>query len=113
MNHSLVRIGQGALLLVAGLFLLAAPARAQGDAASVYKAKCAMCHGPDGKGDTVMGKKLAARDFGSPEVQKETDDEMAGIIAKGKNKMPGYEKSLKPEQIKELVAYIRGLAKKK
>ncbi len=113
MNHLLVRISQGMFLLVAGLFLLAAPARAQGDAASVYKAKCAMCHGPDGKGDSVMGKKLAARDFASPEIQKETDDEMAGIIAKGKNKMPPYEKSLKPEQIKELVAYIRGLAKKK
>jgi mono/diheme cytochrome c family protein len=111
MNHLLVRVCQGMFLLVAGLFLLAAPAQAQ-DAASVYKTKCAMCHGPDGKGDNAMGKKLGARDFASPEVAKQTDDEMAGIIAKGKNKMPGYEKSLKPEQIKALVAYIRGLAKK-
>lgn len=111
MNHLLVRVSQGMFLLVAGLFLLSAPAQAQ-DAAGTYKTKCAMCHGPDGKGDNAMGKKLGARDFASPEVAKQTDDEMAGIIAKGKNKMPGYEKSLKPEQIKGLVAYIRGLAKK-
>ncbi len=56
---------------------------------------------------------LGAHDFVSPEVQKQTDAQLAEIIAKGKNKMPGYEKTLKPEQIKDLVAYIRELAKKK
>jgi len=44
---------------------------------------------------------------------KESDDDLAGIIAKGKNKMPAYEKQLKADQIKGLVAYIRDLAKKK
>ncbi|MGH9702269.1 MAG: c-type cytochrome [Candidatus Acidiferrales bacterium] len=111
MNHLLVRVSQGMFLLLAGLLMMAGPAQAQ-DAASTYKAKCAMCHGPDGKGDNAMGKKLGAHDFASPEVAKQSDDELAGIIAKGKAKMPGYEKSLKPEQIKALVTYIRSLAKK-
>lgn len=111
MKQLLVRVSVGMFLLVAGLFLVSAPAQAQ-DAASTYKAKCAMCHGPDGKGDNTMGKKLGARDFASPEVQKQSDDDLAGIIAKGKNKMPGYEKTLKPDQIKALVTYIRGMAKK-
>ena len=35
------------------------------------------------------------------------------LIAKGKNKMPGYEKSLKDADIKELVTYVRQLAKGK
>ena len=82
------------------------------DAAGLYKAKCAACHGADGEGDTAMGKKLGVRDFASPEVQKMSDDELTAVIADGKNKMPSYKKSLKAEQIKELVGYIRSLAKK-
>ena len=82
------------------------------DAAGLYKAKCSACHGADGKGDTAMGKKFGLRDLASPEVQKLSDDELDSIIADGKDKMPSYKKSLKPEQIKELVAYIRSLAKK-
>ncbi len=83
------------------------------DAASLFKTKCAACHGADGKGDTPVGKKFGVRDFTSPEVQKMSDDELTTIIADGKEKMPGYKKSLKPEQIKDLTAFIRELAKKK
>jgi cytochrome c6 len=82
------------------------------DAAGLYKAKCSACHGADGKGDTPVGKKMGLRDFASPEVQKSSDDELTAIIADGKDKMPSYKKSLKPEQIKDLVGYIRSLAKK-
>ena len=97
-------------LLLVGMsaiaFMWTLSASAQ-DAASLYKTKCAACHGTDGKGDTPMGKKLGARDFGAPEVQKQSDDHLTAIINDGKNKMPGYSKSLKPDQIKQLVAHIR------
>jgi cytochrome c6 len=99
--------------VLALIIVVAAPARAQSPTETLYKSKCAMCHGTDGHGDTPAGKKMGARDFTSPEVQKQSDAQLTEIIAKGKNKMPGYEKSLKPEQIKDLVAYIRELAKKK
>ena len=33
------------------------------------------------------------------------------IITEGKGKMPAYGKSLKPDEIKAMVAYVRGLAK--
>jgi mono/diheme cytochrome c family protein len=82
------------------------------DAAGLYKAKCSVCHGADGKGDSPIGKKMGLRDFASPEVQKMSDDELIAIIGHGKDKMPSYKKSLKPEQIRELVGYIRSLAKK-
>ena len=81
------------------------------DAAGLYKAKCSACHGADGKGDTAMGKKMGLRDFAAAEVQKMSDDDLAAIIGDGKEKMPSYKKSLKPEQIKDLVGYIRSLAK--
>ena len=77
-----------------------------------YKAKCSACHGADGKGETPMGKKMGIKDLASPDVQKMSDAELTAVIADGKDKMPSYKKSLKPEQIKELVAYIRSLAKK-
>ena len=57
-----------------------------------------------------MGKKMGTHDFTSAEVQKMSDADLTDIIANGKNKMPKYG-SLKPEEIKGLVAYIRTLKK--
>ena len=93
-------------LLACGLIAAcASPAVAQ-DAAATYKAKCAMCHGPDGKGG-----KMGTRDFASAEVKAETDAQLTEIITKGKGKMPSYDGKLKDTEIKDLVTYIRSLAK--
>jgi mono/diheme cytochrome c family protein len=81
------------------------------DAAADYKAKCATCHGPDGKGDTAMGKTMKVKDLGSPEVQSQSDADVATIIEKGKKPMPGYEGKLTKEQIDGLVKYVRSLKK--
>ena len=81
------------------------------DAAADYKAKCATCHGPDGKGDTAMGKTMKVKDLGSAEVQKQSDADVATIIEKGKKPMPGYEGKLTKEQIDSLVKYVRSLKK--
>jgi len=108
-KHLFFRTGL-VILLVAGVVALATSAIAQ-DAAGTYKAKCAMCHGADGKGSPI-GLKMGAHDFTSADVQKQTDAQLTEIITKGKNKMPAYEGKLKDTEIKDLVAYIRGLAKK-
>lgn len=81
------------------------------DAGADYKAKCATCHGPDGKGDTAMGKTMKVKDLGSAEVQKQSDADMATIIEKGKKPMPGYEGKLTKDQIDGLVKYVRSLKK--
>jgi cytochrome c6 len=81
--------------------------------ADLYKAKCAMCHGPDGSGSTPMGKKLNVQDLRSPDVTKQTDAELSATISKGKNKMPAYADKLTAAQIHEVVEYVRDLAKKK
>ena len=80
--------------------------------ADTFAAKCASCHGKDGSGNTTVGKKLKVRDLASPDVQKQTDQQLYDITAKGKKKMPGYEKKLSAQQIEDLVACIRMLAKK-
>jgi len=79
--------------------------------ADLFKAKCAACHGASGAGDTTMGKNLKLRDMGSADVQKQSDDELATIITKGKGKMPAYDGKLTKEQVNELVKYIRTLKK--
>jgi len=79
------------------------------DASALFKSKCAGCHGADGTG-SAMGKKMGAHDFTSADVQKMSDAELSDTITNGKNKMPKYG-SLKPEEVKGLVAYIRTLKK--
>jgi len=113
MNSFVLRnSGKLAALLVLGL-ALSASARADDASAALYKAKCAGCHGPDGVGSTTVGKALKITDFHDPDVQKMSDADLATIITMGKNKMPAYGKTLKPEEIKGLVAYVRELGGKK
>lgn len=110
MKHLSFRMGL-VTLLACGLIAVCSSTAAAQDAAATYKAKCAMCHGPDGKG-SAMGTKMGAHDFTSADVQKQTDAQLTEIITKGKGKMPAYDGKLKDTEIKDLVAYIRGLAKK-
>jgi cytochrome c6 len=85
---------------------------ATNDGTALYKTKCAMCHGPDGAGKTPVGTKLNVRDLRSPEVQKQSDSDLAHVIEQGKGKMPVFGKTLSEDQIKSLVAQIRELGKK-
>jgi mono/diheme cytochrome c family protein len=114
MNVAVVRILRTLVALVAIGFLFATPLRADGDAASLFKAKCAVCHGPDGSGNTTMGKQMQSPDLRSDDVQKQTDAQLIDSTTNGKGKkMPAYKDKLTGDQIKQLVAYIRELAKKK
>jgi len=90
---------------VALVVVLALPLSAHAqDGAALYKSKCAMCHGPD-------GAKAAGHDLSGAAVQKQSDADLAAVITNGKPpKMPAY-KSLKPEEVTGLVAYIRTLKK--
>jgi mono/diheme cytochrome c family protein len=79
------------------------------DGAATFKSKCAMCHGPDGTGQTSMGKTLKLRDLGSADVQKQTDADLTKIINDGKGKMPAYKTKLSADDIKAVVAFVRTL----
>ena len=96
-----------ATAMLAGTLLISAPAKADVAAAeATYKAKCAGCHGADAKGKEAM----KTRDLASADVQKQSDADLSGIISNGKGKMPPY-KSMTPDQVKDMVAYIRSLKK--
>ena len=40
-----------------------------------------------------------------------SDEELADVLEKGKGKMPKYGATMKPDEIKAMIAHIRTLAK--
>jgi mono/diheme cytochrome c family protein len=85
------------------------------DAKQTWTDRCAMCHGADGKGQTKMGQKAGAKDFTDAKVQAAMkDDAMTKAIkegmkdADGKTLMKPFD-TLSDDEVKALVAYIRGL----
>ena len=99
---------------------LLVPFLAHADVQRTWKAKCASCHGEDGKAQTDQGKKMQVADMTSAAWQKKLDDAaIKKAIADGvkreeggvKKEMDAYGAKLKPEQITELITYVRGLGK--
>ena len=78
----------------------------------VYGYDCAMCHGKDGDGKGDITDMKGISDFTKPETLKNrTDGELFYAIQKGKGEMPPEGDRAKPEEIWNLVNYIRSLAR--
>jgi cytochrome c6 len=71
-----------------------------------YRAKCQMCHGERGLGDTAAGKSMRVRPFTDPEVSRMSEAALVNITKNGRGKMPAYKDRLTDAQIKEVVEYI-------
>jgi mono/diheme cytochrome c family protein len=85
-----------------------------------FKAKCAGCHGDDGKGATEQGKKMGIGDMTTKDFQKAvTDEQIKNVITTGfkrdKNgktqQMDAFFPALRADQIDALVGYVRSLGK--
>ncbi len=112
MTRRILEMASAPLLFGALVLAVTAPAHAQNGAA-LFKTKCAACHSADGSGSSAMGKQLGVTDLRTDATQKQTDAQLTASITNGKGKkMPAYKGKLTDDQIKQLVAYIRGLAKK-
>ncbi len=79
------------------------------DAAAIWAQHCASCHGKDGSGNTMMGKKLGVKDY--TKEQAFSDAEATNIIKNGKGKMKGFKDKLSDADVKALVTYVRSLKK--
>lgn len=86
----------------------------------LWRAKCASCHGKDGKAQTKQGTKMAVRDMTTADWQKEfTNAKIKDAILKGlsrdkdgkKQEMKPYAEKLTPAKVDALVKYIRELGK--
>jgi cytochrome c6 len=78
-------------------------------AGGLWTQHCAACHGKDGSGNTMMGKKLSLKDY--TKDQSFSDAEAANVIKNGKGKMKGFKDKLSDADVKALVAYVRSLKK--
>lgn len=106
-----MRIGKqwifAGLVLALGVSLSAAAAP-KNPGATLYKEKCAMCHGMDGKGLEPMH----TPDFTSPAWQKDHSDQyIVHTIKDGKKgtMMLAFGSKLSSAQIQDLLHYIRSL----
>jgi len=88
------------------LFLIIPSLSWADDGATLYKTKCAACHGADAAG------KPAAKipSLTSDEAKKMSDAQISSAIT-DKPKHAGFAKSLTSDQVKMLTSYIRSLQK--
>ncbi len=73
---------------------------------------CALCHGKEGGGRGVLAKdvNMNTHDWRKPEsLAHFTDGELSYLILKGKGRMPGYESRETPEQVWQIVNYMRSM----
>ena len=93
---------------------LVVPAVAQDEAAALFKARCARCHGMDGSSKTDAGRKMGIPDLRSAKVQRLSDEELFETIAHGKDhrNYPHVfsDLGLSDRRVKSLIKHLRYLA---
>ena len=107
-------------LVLLGALLGVSPAAAQADGVNgkaIYDARCALCHGVEGRGDGPVGAALKppATNFTTPEFGKGASlERLKDSVAQGKpgTAMIAFGKTLKPEEIEAVARYVFGLAPK-
>ncbi|MBI4659833.1 MAG: cytochrome c [Verrucomicrobia bacterium] len=106
------------MIIAVACWLTAAASAQAADVKENWDKQCAKCHGPDGKGDTKMGKKAGVKDYTDAKVQAEMKDDLMfkrvkeGLKEGDKTKMKPYSDVLSDDEIKALIAYVRTLGKK-
>jgi mono/diheme cytochrome c family protein len=80
---------------------------------ATYDKVCRACHGAQGQGNPAIAKslKITLRDLGSKEVQAKTDEQLMKDAAGGTEKKKPVKAATK-EQLPDVIAFVRTLAKK-
>ena len=105
------------MICLFGLWLAVTQAvQAQNTGEATYKSICIHCHGPKGDGKGHEGLKITPADLRSDAVQKKSDDELYQGVAFGvghKQYAHAFaERGMSTQQVLDVVAFIRGFAKK-
>ena len=101
------RIACLALLLA----VASSAAAAEPDGAALYQAKCASCHGADGRGDTPVGKALKIRSLLEPRwAAADAATAIAKAVREGVPGMPPMASKLSPEEIDAVAKATQELA---
>ena len=75
-----------------------------------YEKNCKLCHGANGEGGPVKledGTKLKVPTFRAGHALRHPDSDFVKQITKGGDGMPAFGEKFKPEEINDLVRFIR------
>lgn len=82
------------------------------EGAKIYAARCALCHGAEGRGDgpAAKGLKPPPRNHHDGEyMNARSDAELLEVIRKGKGAMPPWGAVLSDAELTAVLAYVRKL----
>jgi mono/diheme cytochrome c family protein len=79
--------------------------------AELWRRRCAMCHGDDGRGHTQVAERTPMPDLTSAGWQSSHSDEQirAAIRLGGRDPMPAFKDRLTSEDLDALIRFIRAL----
>jgi mono/diheme cytochrome c family protein len=80
----------------------------------VYMARCALCHGPEGKGDGPAAAALNPKPRNHTDgayMNAQTDEQLLNVIHNGKGGMPAWKAVLSEQEMQDVLKYVRTLAK--
>jgi mono/diheme cytochrome c family protein len=118
MKAGTIRAGM-MFMMIAGVWLLVSSERVSAESGpaqiqngkKVYAKYCAGCHGAKGKGEgyKILGADPA--DFTSSSTKTKSDAALLNTIHEGKLTMPSWKIRLSDQDSRDVLAYIRTLAK--
>jgi cytochrome c550 len=74
-----------------------------------YKKNCESCHGENHEGGLVKveGKQVKVPSLKAARAIKHTDDQLVKMLTNGEEAMPAFKDKLKPEEITDMVKFLR------
>jgi mono/diheme cytochrome c family protein len=74
-----------------------------------FAKNCEPCHGPNGEGGLakVDKKQIKVPSLHAEHAKKHTDEQITKMITNGEEEMPSFKSKLKPEEIADLVKFVR------
>jgi mono/diheme cytochrome c family protein len=74
-----------------------------------FTKNCEPCHGPTGEGGLVKveNKQIKVPSLMADHAIKHTDDQIAKMITNGEEAMPAFKDKMSPQEIAEMVKFVR------
>src|SRR5205823_11828518 len=105
-------------IVIAACLAIGAAALGAAEVKENWEKPCDSCHGKDGKGETKAGRKADVKNLTDATYQASfTEEQILKQIKEGmkdkngKEKMKAFGGTLSDEEIKALIAFVRGLKK--
>ena len=95
-------------IALAAVVLMASAMSFAQDGAAIYKAKCAMCHGPTGTPSAGMAKAMGIKPVSDPAIATLTVAQIESAVKNGKGKMKPVA-GLSDGDVKAVAAYFKSL----